>query len=274
MRQEQEYSQFDRYLSGDMSPEELANFHNSLKADPAMREELGWMESAVGEIRGMGRGLMKERVNAIALLIPDMALDPYKPALTPRAPGFFGKWWPVITATAAAIAIATWFFLPGDEKPQTRPAPESLPQPAAPPVTDTTDHSTGNVADTSKPVVVKLTPPPPPPPPVDNCHSFPVTAYFFLPQEKTWAKGEQFALELCPREKAAAKYSFTGAGISLSANYTDTTGLRLSGTGDTLYLTDSRPGYFLLVKGKTSEPLVRKARKNINPSIGIKPDKP
>jgi hypothetical protein len=271
MANEQEYSQFDRYLSGDLNPEELANFHNSLKADPAMRQELDWMESAVNEVRGMGRALMKERVNAIALLIPEMDYHPYKPSITPRTPGFFMRWWPVLAITAAVTALVTWYVVPETETPapQPRPVPQQE-QPAAPPATDSVFTSVS--ADTVKTVEVKVKPTPPAP--GNECRSFSVIARYFLPQQKTWADGEQLGLSLCPQEKAKPNYSFSGNDLTLTAAYTDTAGLRISGTGDTLYLTDNRPGFFLLVKGKTSEPLVRRARKTINPSIGIRPDKP
>ncbi len=269
MGNEQEYSQFDRYLSGDMSPEELANFHSSLKADPAMRQQLEWMETAVKEIRGMGRGIMKERINAIALLIPEMEYEPYKPSLTPRTPGFFGRWWPFLVGAAAVTGLISWYFIPSGEKPESRPAaaPEAY---VAPPVTDTMIDSLP--VDTAKKIAVKKTPAPQPP--VDNCRSFSLTTRYFIPRQETWADGERLSLSLCPEEKSKANYSFTGDELTLSSVYTDTAGLRISGTGDTLYLTDKRPGFFLLVKGKKSEPLVRRARKTINPSIGIRPDKP
>ncbi|MDQ3110771.1 MAG: hypothetical protein M3R17_12830 [Bacteroidota bacterium] len=291
---EETYGLFDRYLTGNLSGEEKVMFEKELSLDDSLRDEFQWVNLAASEIRMNGRSILKKQLAEIGTAIPTSAFEKYSPSIRKS---FFKKWWWIIAIVAVAIGLAFGWFIMNQhlvmeqeesDHASSANVPKAQDDRADPGIRGTLVLRPHNVTDT----LLKKAPASPfgaPAAPestvklamdsiIDatfdlDCYSFTVSVLPHSPVFYNKENGKiyvmtnadyvisptssnKIALECCPQKTRPAFYIYNTL-LTLSGTYADTSGLRFYQNGNTITMTDGRPGYFILEKGEDQKPLVR-----------------
>lgn len=293
---EETYGLFDRYFTGNLSAEERMDFEKALAVDEKFRDEFQWLNSAVSEIRMNGSYILKKQLAEIGAAIPASAFEKYTPSIKPKS--FFKKWWWAIAVIIAAAGLAiAWLAMRGPEGNHFHPFSnqEGVSEADVPvaddfmkqPQKDSAAASSGDKSQfTDAPVLgdgESL---------FDECRSFSVRAPYksdvqyshVVDGKMVWsdtaypfigiASGSDVTLtvECCPQNSKPAFYSYQNR-ITLSAAYADTSGLRFVQHGTAVWMTDGKPGYFILTKGENEKPLERLGADKEDEAQRTMPDK-
>ncbi len=258
------YEDFDRYLTGRMEGGEREHFETKLRENDELQEEFIWLQSAISAMAITGNAVMKKQISDIGASIRFSEFEKYTPSLNKKS--FWSKWWWAIGIVVIGVAVSAWYYSTLQHSQQENQNESrsvipidsaTIPVPLNPemPADTSCEDIEKNVLRETVPLLygdsfIE-----------DKMKKKVLFPYGFVAgTEKkldSIDKKRPMNIEFRPNPRVKPAY-ILNHDLVLIGPYSNSSGLSFSGKGDTVTMTDDKPGYFLLIKGEGEKLLERR----------------